>query len=52
MHMYAFYAVRGYTLEYLNTLSFSERVFLRCAMETYYEDEAEKYRSIFGTKGV
>ena len=52
MQLYAFYAVRGYTLEYLSTLSFSERVFLRCAMEAYYEDEAEKYKSIFGAKGV
>lgn len=48
--MFAFYAVRGYTLEYLSTLSLSERVFLRCAMEDYFEQEKERYNMLFGNK--
>lgn len=50
MQLYAFYCVRGYTLDYLNTLSLSERVFLRCAMENYFEQEEEKYKVLFGSK--
>lgn len=44
--MYAFYATRGYTLEYLSTLSLSERVFLRCAMEQYYREERDKFKAL------
>lgn len=49
--MYAFYVVRGYTLTELANLSYREKLFLHCAREQYYEEEAEKYKALFDTKG-
>lgn len=46
--MYAFYAVRGYTLDSLANLSYSEKIFLHCAREQYYAEENEKYKKLFG----
>ena len=50
--MYAFYAVRGYSLSELASLSLLERLFLHCAKEEYYKEEIEKYNAIFGVKQV
>lgn len=46
--MYAFYAVRGYTLDDLAKLSHAEKIFLHCAREQYYTEEVEKYKKLFG----
>ncbi|WP_180313399.1 hypothetical protein [Clostridium sp. MD294] len=46
--MYAFYVVRGYSLSELANLSYLERLFLHCAREQYYNEEAEKYNALFG----
>jgi len=46
--MYAFYAVRGYSLETLANLSYYEKIFLHCARENYYQEETEKYQALFG----
>jgi len=48
--MYAFYSVRGYTLDQLANLSYLERVFLHCAREEHYKEETAKYKAIFGGK--
>lgn len=48
--MYAFYAVRGYTLNDLVNLSYTEKAFLHCAREEYYNEEIEKYKALFGEK--
>lgn len=47
-NMYAFYAVRGYTLCELANLSYVEKVFLHCAREEFYRQENEKYKALFG----
>ena len=46
--MYAFYVVRGYTLEYLANVSYVEKCFLRHAQENFYKQEAQKYNTLFG----
>nr|DAD95074.1 MAG TPA: hypothetical protein [Siphoviridae sp. ctVqj4] len=46
--MYAFYCVRGYSLDDLAQSDFYTKCFLYCAMEQFYEEEQEKYNSILG----
>lgn len=50
MNMFAFYAVRGYKPSDLANLSYLEKQFLRCAREEHYEEETEKYKTLFGEK--
>lgn len=50
MNMYAFYAVRGYTLNDLANLSYYEKIFLHYAREEYYNEEVQKYKALFGSK--
>lgn len=49
--MYAFYAVRGYSLDYLANLSRQEKIFLHCARGAYYEEQAKIYEAMFAGKG-
>lgn len=44
--MYAFYAVRGKSLDELANLSYDEKVFLHCAREEFYKEEFEKIKVI------
>lgn len=46
--MYAFYAVKGYKLNELANLSYTEKIFLSHARENYYKEESEKYKALFG----
>ncbi|HEY5582927.1 MAG TPA: hypothetical protein VIK78_00325 [Ruminiclostridium sp.] len=46
--MYAFYVVRGHSLNELANLSYFEKAFLHHAREEFYKEESEKYRAIFG----
>lgn len=49
--MFAFYAVRGYKPSELANLTETEKIFLYCAMEQFYNEEAEKYKALFGVRG-
>jgi len=46
--MFAFYAVRGWKLSDLAELNASEKIFLHCARENYYDEEIEKHKALFG----
>jgi len=46
--MYAFYVVRGITLDDLANKSFIEKIFLHHAQNEFYKKEEEKYKAIFG----
>lgn len=48
---YAFYAVRGYTLEKLANLSFLERKFLHYARNQFYKEESKKYSELLTAIG-
>ena len=48
LDMMAFYAVRGYSIEELVNLSETEKIFLACAREKYYKEEADKYNALLG----
>ena len=50
MNMFAFYAVRGYRIKDLINLTETEKVFLHCARENYYDEEIEKYKTILGKR--
>lgn len=46
--MYAYYLVRGHTLDSLLSLSYLEKLFYKEAMDYAIEMEYEKYRTLFG----
>lgn len=46
--MMAFYVVRGHSIEELSNLSETDKIFLHCARELYYKEEAEKYNALAG----
>ena len=46
--MMAFYAVRGYKVDELANLTETEKAFLHCARERFYEEELEKYQVLLG----
>lgn len=46
--MYAYYIVRGHTLEYLLSLSNLDKMFFRESMQYQMEMEVEKHNAIFG----
>lgn len=48
--MYAFYVTRGYTLDELANLSFTEKTFLHHARNEFYYEESEKYKALFNSK--
>lgn len=48
MSLYAFYVVRGYSLDKLANLSYVEKVFLHHARNKFYADENQKYKALFG----
>lgn len=48
--MYAFYVVRGHSLDGLASCNYYEKAFLHRAREEYYKEEAEKFRALFGGK--
>lgn len=48
--MYAFYVVRGYSLNELINLSIQEKWFLHYAREEYYKEQGEQYSNLLGKK--
>ncbi|EDT74748.1 hypothetical protein CBY_2544 [Clostridium butyricum 5521] len=48
----AFYVVRGWKISDLLELSATEKIFMRHAQKYYWEEEFEKYKALFGEKGV
>lgn len=50
LNMFAFYVARGHKLDDLASLSATEKAFLHCAREQYYDEEFEKYKAIFGER--
>lgn len=48
--MYAYYVVRGHTLDYLLSLSNLDKVFFKESMEYAMEMEVEKYKALFGSR--
>lgn len=45
--MYAFYVVRGHSLDSLANLSYTEKIFLHCAKNEFYAEENKKYKNLF-----
>jgi len=48
--MFAFYAVRGHSLNDLANLSYLEKAFLHYAREEYYKEEVSKYKALFESR--
>lgn len=46
--MYAYYIQKGFTLDYLLSLSNLEKLFFKESMEYALEMESEKYKAMFG----
>ena len=46
--MYAYFVVRGHSLDYLLSLSNLEKIFFKESMQYEMEMEMEKYKAMFG----
>lgn len=45
------YLQRGFTDEYILSLSSAQKAFYLASMVLYYEEEAERYRALTGKEG-
>jgi len=50
MQLIHFYVQKGFDWDRLASLSLSDKTFLRASMELAIEQEAEKYKAIFGKR--
>ena len=48
MQLIHYYVQRGFDWDKLAALSLSEKMFLKASMELAMEQEAEKYKALFG----